>query len=129
MTIQDAEYLEYNSLNLICQDFFYTANGYIEKSVFNKSLYAMDNDLVGNERAIRIYGTKEQIDLAEDEYGKHNGLMVDECYDYKVEPKGSYWYDLGIITDEQNKVIAKKLVKYNELYNQKGRKALILRTR
>ena len=129
MTIQDAEYLEYNSLNLICQDFFYKADGYVEKSVFNKSLYAMDNDLVGNERAIRIYGTKEQIDLAEDEYGKHNGLMTDECYDYKVEPKGSYWYDLGIITDEQNEIIAKKLVKYNELYNQKGRKALILRTR
>ena len=89
----------------------------------------MDNDLIGNERAIRIYGTKEQIDLAEDEYAKINGLMVDECYNYKVESKGSYWYDLGIITDEQNKVIAKKLVKYNELYNQKGRKALILRTK
>ena len=129
MTRLDAEYLEYNSLNLICKEFFYKEDAYIEKSVFNKSLFAMDNDLIGNERAIRIYGTKEQIDLAEDEYAKINGLMVDECYNYKVESKGSYWYDLGIITDEQNKVIAKKLVKYNELYNQKGRKALILRTK
>jgi hypothetical protein len=105
------------------------SDGYVEKSVFNKSLYAMDNDLVGNERAIRIYGTKEQIDLAGNEYSKKNSLMLDEVYNYKVEPKGSYWYDLGIITDKQNEVIAKKLVKYNELYNQKGRKALILRTR
>ena len=129
MTRLDAEYEEYNTLSLICQDFFYKEDGYIEKSVFNKSLYAMDNDLVGNERAIRIYGTKEQIDLAGNEYSKKNSLMLDEVYSYKVEPKGSYWYDLGIITDEQNEVIAKKLVKYNELYNQKGRKALILRTR
>jgi hypothetical protein len=129
MTRLDAEYLEYNTLSLICQDFFYKSDGYSNVSKFNKTLYAMDNDLVGNERAIRIYGTKEQIDLAGNEYSKKNSLMLDEVYSYKVEPKGSYWYDLGIITDEQNEVIAKKLVKYNELYNQKGRKALILRTR
>ena len=129
MTIQDAEYLEYNSLNLICQDFFYKEDSYIEKSVFNKSLYAMDNDLVGNERAIRIYGTKEQIDLAQDEYGKHNGLMLDECYNYKVEIKGSYWNDILNITDEDNQKVIDKLEHYNKLYNQKGRKALILRTR
>ena len=129
MTRLDAEYLEYNTLNLICQDFFYKSDGYSNVSKFNKTLYAMDNDLVGNERAIRIYGTKEQIDLAGNEYSKKNSLMLDEVYNYKVEPKGSYWYDLGIITDKQNEVIAKKLVKYNELYNQKGRKALILRTR
>ena len=129
MTILDAEYLEYNSLSLICQDFFYKENGYATKSDWNKELFSMDNDLVGDERAVRIYGTKEQIDSAEYEYQNRNGLMLDECYNYKVELKGSYWYDLGIITDEQNEIIAKKLVKYNELYNQKGRKALILRTR
>jgi len=129
MTNKDAEYEEYNSMNLICQDFFYKSDGYSNVSKFNKGLFVMDNDLVGDERSIRIYGTKEQIDLAEDEYKKHNGLMLDECYNYKVELKGSYWYDLGIITDEQNEVIAEKLLIYNKLYNQKGRKALILRTR
>ena len=129
MTIQDAEYLEYNSLNLICQDFFYKEDGYIEKSVFNKSLYAMDNDLVGNERSIRIYGTQEQLDLASVEYKKKNRLMLDEVYNYKVEPKGSYWNDILQITDEQNQAVIDKLKRYNKLYNQKGRKALILRTR
>ena len=129
MTIQDAEYLEYNSLNLICQDFFYKEDGYIEKSVFNKSLYAMDNDLVGNERSIRIYGTQKQIDLASVEYRKMNALMLDEVYNYKVEPKGSYWNDILQITDEQNQAVIDKLKIYNKLYNQKGRKALILRTR
>ena len=129
MTIQDAEYLEYNSLNLICQDFFYKEDGYIEKSVFNKSLYAMDNDLVGIERSIRIYGTQEQLDLASVEYRKKNGLMLDEVYNYKVEPKGSYWNDILNITDEQNQAVIDKLKIYNELYNQKGRKALILRTK
>ena len=129
MTIQDAEYLEYNSLNLICQDFFYKEDGYVEKSVFNKSLYAMDNDLVGNERSIRIYGTQEQLDLASVEYRKKNGLMLDEVYNYKVEPKGSYWNDILNITEEQNQAVIDKLKIYNELYNQKGRKALILRTK
>ena len=80
-------------------------------------------------RAIRVFGTPEEIDNAVNEYCEKFDLTIDECYDYKVEPKGSYWYNLGIITDEQNEIIAKKLVKYNELYNQKGRKALILRTR
>jgi hypothetical protein len=129
MTRLDAEYLEYNSLNLICQDFFYKEDGYVEKSVFNKSLYAMDNDLVGNERSIRIYGTKEQIDRAGVEYQNSNSLMLDECYNYKVEPKGSYWNDILNITEEQNQVVIDKLNIYNKLYNQKGRKALILRTR
>ena len=129
MTRLDAEYLEYNSLNLICQDFFYKSDGYVEKSVFNKSLYAMDNDLVGNERAIRIYGTKEQIDLAGNEYSKKNSLMLDEVYSYKVEPKGSYWNTILGITEEQNQAVIDKLEIYNKLYNQKGRKALILRTR
>ena len=129
MTILDAEYLEYNSLNLICQDFFYKEDGYIEKSVFNKGLYVMDNDLVGNERSIRIYGTQEQLDLASVEYRKKNGLMLDEVYNYKVEPKGSYWNDILNITEEQNQAVIDKLKIYNKLYNQKGRKALILRTR
>ena len=129
MTRQDAEYEEYNSMNLICQDFFYKSDGYSNVSKFNKGLFVMDNDLVGDERAIRIYGTKEQIDLAEEEYGKHNGLMLDECYNYKVEPKGSYWNDILNITEEQNQAVIDKLKIYNKLYNQKGRKALILRTR
>ena len=129
MKIQDAEYLEYNSLNLICQDFFYKPDSYAEKSVFNKSLFAMDNDLVGTERSIRIYGTQEQLDLASVEYRKMNALMLDEVYNYKVEPKGSYWNDILQITDEQNQAVIDKLKIYNKLYNQKGRKALILRTR
>ena len=129
MTIQDAEYLEYNTLNLICQDFYYQSNGFYNKSVFNKTLFVMDNDLVGDETAIRIYGTQKQLDLASVEYKNKNGLMLDEVYNYKVEPKGSYWNDILNITEEQNQAVIDKLKIYNKLYNQKGRKALILRTR
>ena len=129
MDIQDAEYQEYNTLSLICQDFFYKEDSYSSNSKFNKTLFVMDNDLVGNERSIRIYGTKEQIDLAANEYSKKNGLMLDEVYNYKVEPKGSYWNDILNITEEQNQAVIDKLKIYNKLYNQKGRKALILRTR
>ena len=129
MTIQDAEYLEYNTLDLICQDFFYKSDDYTTVSKFNKGLFVMDNDLVGNERSIRIYGTQEQLDLASVEYRKMNALMLDEVYNYKVEPKGSYWNDILNITEEQNQAVIDKLKIYNKLYNQKGRKALILRTR
>ena len=129
MTIKDAEYLEYNTLNLICQDFFYKEDSYSSNSKFNKTLFVMDNDLVGNERSIRIYGTQEQLDLASVEYKNKNGLMLDEVYNYKVEPKGSYWNDILQITEEQNQAVIDKLKIYNKLYNQKGRKALILRTR
>ena len=129
MTIQDAEYLEYNTLDLICQEFFYKEDGYIEKSYYNKSLFSMDNDLVGTEKAIRIYGTQKQIDSASVAYKNKNGLMIDDVYNYKVEPKGSYWNDILNITDEQNQKVIDKLNIYNKLYNQKGRKAIILRTR
>ena len=129
MNRQDAEYEEYNTLNLICQDFFYKSDGYTTDSKWNSRLFTMDNDLVGNERSIRIYGTKEQIDLAGNEYSKKNSLMLDEVYNYKVEPKGSYWNDILNITEEQNQAVIDKLKIYNKLYNQRGRKALILRTR
>ena len=129
MTIQDAEYLEYNTLDLICQDFFYKSDGYSTDSKWNSRLFTMDNDLVGNERSIRIYGTQKQLDLASTEYRKKNRLMLDEVYNYKVEPKGSYWNNILNITDEQNQEVIEKLKIYNKLYNQKGRKALILRTR
>lgn len=129
MTIQDAEYLEYDTLNLICQDFFYKDDGYAIYSKWNGRLFTMDNDLKGDERSIRIYGTQAQIDLAAIEYKKKNSLMLDEVYNYKVEPKGSYWNDILNITEEQNQAVIDKLKIYNKLYNQKGRKALILRTR
>tara|TARA_R110000803_G_scaffold30391_1_gene68548 strand:+ start:123 stop:512 length:390 start_codon:yes stop_codon:yes gene_type:complete len=129
MTIQDAEYLEYQSCGLICQDFFYKEDSFSNVSKFNKSLFVMDNDLVGNERSIRIYGTQKQLDLASVEYRKKNALMLDEVYNFKVEPKGSYWNTILDITEEQNQVVKDKLEIYNKLYNQKGRKALILRKR
>ena len=128
MTIQDAEYLEYNTLDLICQDFFYKSDGYSSDSKWNSRLFTMDNDLVGDERSIRIYGTQEQLDLASVEYRKKNRLILDEVYNFKVEPKGSYWNDILEITEEDNHKVANKLKHYNKLYNQKGRKALILRT-
>ena len=129
MTRQDAEYEEYNTLNLICQDFFFKSDGYSTDSKFNKTLFVMDNDLVGNERSIRIYGTQKQLDLASNKYRDNNKLFLDEVYNYKVEPKGSYWNDILNITEEQNQEGIDKLELYNKLYNQKGRKALILRTR
>ena len=129
MTIQDAEYEEYNSMNLICQDFFYKSDGYSTVSKFNKGLFVMDNDLVGNERSIRIYGTQKQLDIASVEYRNKNRIILNEVYNYKVEPKGSYWNTILNITEEQNQAVIDKLKIYNKLYNQKGRKALILRTR
>ena len=129
MNRQDAEYEEYNTLNLICQDFFYKEDSFTTETSWDYRLFVLNNDIKGNERSIRIYGTQEQIDLASVEYRKKNALMLDEVYNYKVEPKGSYWNDILNITEEQNQAVTDKLEIYNKLYNQKGRKALILRTR
>ena len=130
MTRLDAEYLEYVNFNtLICQDFFYKEDSFSDVATWDYRLFTLNNDVKGNERSIRIYGTQEQIDLASVEYRKKNALMLDEVYNYKVEPNGSYWNDILNITEEQNQAVIDKLEIYNKLYNQKGRKALILRTR
>lgn len=110
---------------LICQDFYFYNNG-IYKGIAKCSPEGWFSDLAKAEPSIRIFGTKEQIREAIDTYIEMTEMNVDEVHNYQVEKKGDYYYDLGIITDEDNKVIKKNLAKYKERYNKlSNNKALI----
>tara|TARA_R100000995_G_scaffold18009_1_gene7279 strand:- start:2285 stop:2632 length:348 start_codon:yes stop_codon:yes gene_type:complete len=112
-------------MELICQDFHFYNNG-IYRSISKHSPDGWFNDLEKVEPSIRIFGTKKQIDEALDTYIELTGMNLNEVYNYKVEKKGDYYYDLGIITDKDNKVIKKNLILYKEKYNKlSNNKALI----
>ena len=112
-------------MELICQSFYFYNNG-IYKSISKHSPDGWFNDLEKVEPSIRIFGTKKQIDEALDTYIELTGMNLDEVHNYQIEKKGDYYYDLGIITDEDNKVIKKNLAKYKEQYNKlSNNKALI----
>ena len=110
---------------LKCTDFHFHSDGqYRTVSKWNSKLLTFDNDLQTDGANIRIFGTQKQIDISLDEYIEKTGLNLDESYEYKVEKKGSYWYDLGIVTDKQNKAVSKRLKEYTTLYKQQGSKLL-----
>jgi hypothetical protein len=51
---------------------------------------------------------------------------LDETYDFKVEPKGSWWYNIyGKDAEKINKKTQEKLTKYKQLYKKQNNKALI----
>jgi hypothetical protein len=51
-------------------------------------------------------------------------LTIDECYDYKEEAEGAFWYE----SQAKNKEVREKLEVFTKMYNEKG-KVLILRIR
>ena len=101
-------------MDLKCEDYYFYPNGsdYQFYSKWDSQLYCFDNDIKGlNGRAIRIFGTRKQIDVAFKDICSLTGLNLDECYTYEIEEKGSFFYN-----EEQNKIIAKKLEQYKEIY-------------
>lgn len=107
-------------MELLAQDFFFYNNG-IYKTIQKFSPEGWFSDLSKVEPSIRIFGTKEQINKALNDYIEMTGLNLDECYDFKVEKKGSFFYN-----KERNKVIKKKLEEYEKKYNElSNNKALI----
>tara|TARA_R100001463_G_scaffold14501_3_gene38098 strand:- start:12078 stop:12443 length:366 start_codon:yes stop_codon:yes gene_type:complete len=118
-------------MELICQDYHFYNNG-VFKTISELSPEGWFTDLKKVEPSIRIFGTQEQIDEALNAYIEITGLNLDECYDFKVEPKGSYWYEhrkrrFGEQEAiNQNKTVEKKLKEYKEKYNKlSNNKALI----
>ena len=118
-------------MELICQDFHFYNNG-VYKNISKFSPDGWFTDLEKVEPSIRIFGTQEQINEALDTYIEFTGLNLNEFYDFKAEPKGSYWYEHrkrrygeneAII---QNKMVENKLKEYKERYNKlSNNKALI----
>jgi len=108
-------------MELLAEDFYFYPNGrYTTLSKWKSQHLSFDHDLKEIPSAIRIFGTKTEIDRALDEYINRTELNLDECYTYQVEKKGSFFYN-----KEQNKIIAKKLQQYKEIYQDK-KGALIL---
>ena len=109
-------------MELICEDFYFYNNG-IYKTISNLCPDGFFADLKKVEPSIRIFGTREQIDKALDTYIELTGLNLDECYDFKIEPFTSFFYDA-----ERNKIIAKKLTEYKERYNKLSNNAALITT-
>lgn len=107
-------------MELLAQDFHFYNNG-VYKTIEKLSPEGWFTDIKKVEPSIRIFGTQKQIDKALDNYIEMTGLNLDECFDFKVEEKGSFFYN-----KERNKVIKKKLEEYEKKYNElSNNKALI----
>ena len=99
-----------------CQTFYFYPNGnYTGVRVLNSITDTYFTDLKEVSTAIRIYGTKEQIDKALDDYCKVSGLDVDEGYDFKPEAEGSFFY-----CKDENDEIKKALRRYLNIYLKKN---------
>jgi len=110
---------------LICQDFYYKPDGYD-----NTPTAKSGNDLTPSSRHIRIYGTQVQVDLKEDEYRLKYGLRLDECYDYKIETKETwFWYEHKMPLVKQNEGVFEKLKEYNQKYFENGNNAVLINFR
>ena len=71
-------------MELICESFYFYNNG-IYKAIENYSPEGWFTDLKRVEPSIKIFGTREQIDKALDDYIELTGLNLDEVYDYEDE--------------------------------------------
>ena len=114
---------------LIAQDFYFYNNEETQLKGNFQEAYTGEyyTDLIEYSRVIRIFGTEKEIRAALTEYIENTGLNVDECYDYKEEAEGSFWYRrLG--GEANNKKVREKLEVFTKMYNEKG-KVLILRIR
>ena len=107
-------------MELICEDYHFYNNG-VYKTISKLSPNGWFADIEKVEPSIRIFGTREQIDEAFGTYVKMTDLNLDECYSFKVEKKGSFFYN-----EKRNKYVKEKLDEYKEQYNKmNNNKALI----
>jgi hypothetical protein len=109
---------------LIAQDFYFYNNEETQLKGNFQEAYTGEyyTDLIEYSRAIRIFGTEKEIRAALTEYIENTGLNLDECYNYKEEAEGSFWYE----SEEVNKKVREKLEVYTKLYKEK-KQPLILR--
>ena len=71
-------------MELICESFYFYNNG-VYKTIEKLSPDGWFTDLAKAEPSIRIFGTRQQIDKALNDYIKMTGLNLDEVYDYTNE--------------------------------------------
>jgi hypothetical protein len=120
-------------MELICQDFYFYNNGKFYKTIDKLSPEGWFSDLKKVEPSIRMFGTEEQINKALDEYCEMTGLNLNECHNYEIEKKGSYWEEIVFsetrkdkpTLKEYNDAVSKNLKIYKEKYDKLDNKALI----
>ena len=120
-------------MELICQDFHFYNNGMFYKTIDKLSPDGWFSDIKKIEPSIRMFGTEEQINKALDEYCKMTGLNLNECYNYEIEKKGSYWEEIVFSETRKDKptlkeykdIVIKNLKMYKEKYNKLNNKALM----
>mgnify|MGYP003643674595 CR=1 FL=1 len=113
--------------NLIAQTYHFQKT-YKNNMIWNEFKKGYIGDVEEIEQTIRIFGTKEQVQEAALQYIKEHNLILDEVYDYKVEVKGSYWYEHPCYKGDfhkEMKQIKDKLKEYLYLYKKKN-EALII---
>ncbi len=69
-------------MELICESFYFYNSG-VYKTIEKLSPDGWFTDLSKVEPSIRIFGTRQQIDKALDNYIEMTGLNLDEVYDYE----------------------------------------------
>ena len=72
---------------LICDDYYFYNNGMFYTTIRKLSSSGWFNDISKVEPKIRVFGTREQIDKAVDEYSEMTDLNVDEVFDYENKDK------------------------------------------
>tara|TARA_R110002020_G_scaffold388426_1_gene599082 strand:- start:41 stop:322 length:282 start_codon:yes stop_codon:yes gene_type:complete len=75
-------------MKLECDTFyFYPDFEFISTHQWNHSLNCYTHDIQEISRAIRIFGTRKEIDDAFETYCEASGLNIDECYDFTDKDK------------------------------------------
>tara|TARA_R110002020_G_scaffold128003_1_gene286995 strand:+ start:495 stop:776 length:282 start_codon:yes stop_codon:yes gene_type:complete len=71
-------------MKLECDSYYFYPNGkYITTPKWNHQFDCFENDIQEYGEAIRIFGTRKQIDKALDDYCEVSGLNLDEGYDFE----------------------------------------------
>mgnify|MGYP003152375633 FL=1 len=75
-------------MKLECDTFYFYPNGeYKTFSEWDNRLDCYTNDIQEVSRAIRIFGTRKEINEALDSYCEMSGLNLDEAYDFEDKNK------------------------------------------
>ena len=75
-------------MKLECDTFYFYPSGlYTTTRKRDSHLKCNDNDIKEYSQAIRIFGTRKQIDKALDDYCDRSGLNLDEVYDFEDKDK------------------------------------------
>ena len=106
---------------LICYDWTLCDREYSSYRALDRATGTNFTDIKAIEKCIRVFGTKKQIKEIENKY------TIDEVHEFKVEKKGSYWYNIYRNPEEENARIKQKLREYKQLYELNNKEVLILR--